>query len=101
MAPRKNEQSVRVRLSKVRIRSVAAALSCGDPDADGEVGLNDFTTFAGCFHLTGASDDCNTEEFFCSDLNGDGEVGLTDFTTFTKLFAGSATGSPPDCDPQT
>jgi hypothetical protein len=61
----------------------------GDIDLDGDVDLNDFATFAGCFLLTEPVPGlCEPDEFAASDMSGDGHVDLNDFNTFAVNFTG-------------
>lgn len=74
---------------------------CGDIkyDYDGEVGLDDFTEFAGCFGSTSGDMRCGEDEFFCSDLDGDGVIGLEDFVLFSGFFGEPVTEMvPPNCE---
>ncbi|UCG31612.1 MAG: hypothetical protein JSU68_08080 [Phycisphaerales bacterium] len=63
----------------------------GDMDADGDVDLNDFATFANCYYgsaITVPPPSCTPEQFDTCDLDGDGDVDLSDFSTFAVSFTG-------------
>jgi hypothetical protein len=61
----------------------------GDLDGDGDVDLNDFSTFAGCFGLFAPDPPvCPADAFADSDLNSDGVVDLNDFGIFAINFTG-------------
>jgi subtilisin-like proprotein convertase family protein len=63
----------------------------GDIDHDGDVDLNDFATFALCFHgaaVTVPPPGCSGEEFAACDFDGDADVDLGDFSTFANNFTG-------------
>jgi glucose/arabinose dehydrogenase len=62
----------------------------GDMDRDGDVDLNDFSTFANCFALTSPTANCAADRLARSDMNGDGTVDLNDFATFALNFSGSS-----------
>lgn len=55
----------------------------GDLDADGDVDIVDFSTFAGCFQGSGVD---VPENCRCADLDGDGDVDVVDFSTFAGTF---------------
>lgn len=59
----------------------------GDINADGDVDLSDFATFALCFGLAEpAPGTCDNAAFSYSDMNSDGRVDLNDFATFALHF---------------
>ena len=63
----------------------------GDLDADADVDLNDFATFALCFAGAGVTvppPGCAAEQFGNADLDGDADVDLSDFATFATHFTG-------------
>ncbi len=64
----------------------------GDVDADGDVDLNDFATFAVCFHGSGVTKPpagCEAGEFSACDMDNDGDVDHADFSTFALEFTGA------------
>ncbi|UCG31815.1 MAG: S8 family serine peptidase [Phycisphaerales bacterium] len=63
----------------------------GDFDDDCDVDLNDFATFATCFHgstITVPPPGCTPDQFADCDLDDDGDVDLADFSTFSFTFTG-------------
>jgi hypothetical protein len=63
----------------------------GDTEADGDVDLNDFATFATCFSgsaVTTPPASCPMRDFSLSDLDCDGDVDLNDFATLGTNFTG-------------
>jgi hypothetical protein len=62
-----------------------------DLDCDGDVDLNDFSTFSRCYagsSVTIPPPACSSAEFAESDIDGDGDVDLGDFNTFALNFTG-------------
>jgi hypothetical protein len=73
---------------------------CGDIDGSGgSVDLNDFSTFAICFGLTGPTVNCDATAFACSDLDANDTVDLNDFSTYALMFGTTPTATVPDCIP--
>jgi endonuclease/exonuclease/phosphatase family metal-dependent hydrolase len=69
----------------------------GDVDHDGDVDLNDFSTFAMCFAGAGVSvppPSCPAGAFDELDRFGDGDVDLNDFSQFSNSFGATAPVSP-------
>ncbi|UCG33651.1 MAG: hypothetical protein JSU68_03255, partial [Phycisphaerales bacterium] len=63
----------------------------GDFDADGDVDLNDFATFANCYHgsaITVPPGSCSQSEFEACDMDDDLDVDLGDFATFANCYTG-------------
>ncbi|UCG32482.1 MAG: hypothetical protein JSU68_12545 [Phycisphaerales bacterium] len=63
----------------------------GDFDADGNVDLNDFATFANCYHgsaITVPPGSCSQSEFEACDMDDDLDVDLGDFATFANYYTG-------------
>jgi hypothetical protein len=58
----------------------------GDFDADGDVDVADFATFASCF---GGSGRAATPVCARCDLDTDADVDLADFAAFSQLYTGS------------
>jgi aminopeptidase N len=73
------------------IQFVVIQSTPGDMDGDGDVDLNDFATFALCFHgaaVTTPPGGCTPVEFAGADLDDDGDVDLGDFSTFALDYTG-------------
>jgi hypothetical protein len=63
----------------------------GDIDEDGDVDLNDFATFALCFHgsaVTTPPAGCTQGQFDLCDVDDDADVDLADYATFALNFTG-------------
>jgi len=68
---------------------VVPVARAGDVNADGDIDLNDFATFALCFmgsEVFQPPPDCSGQQFTVSDLDHDGDVDLADFSTFALVF---------------
>ncbi|MFH1746068.1 MAG: CRTAC1 family protein [Planctomycetota bacterium] len=74
-----------------RLLIVESGSSPGDLDGDGDVDLDDFSTFAVCMAGPDVLDPppgCDPADFANADLNSDGDVDLADFAVFQTAFTG-------------